>query len=246
MKFFLHLSYKGTRFHGWQRQKGVITVQEVLENALEKMVGKRIHCVSCGRTDAGVHASHFFCHIVVDEPFAYDPVFRLNKMLPHDISIFDCIEVPRNAHAQKDAIARTYTYRIHTQKNALLSELSAHYPGEGLEVENLQKAAALLVKYKDYRSMCLQPDLYKSTLCEVTKAEWTTGEEPWLLQFQITADRFLRGMVRILVGTMLEVGYANISVEAFEECLKTHQPVPMYRQAHAQGLYLSGVKYPYF
>ncbi|MBK7408165.1 MAG: tRNA pseudouridine(38-40) synthase TruA [Saprospirales bacterium] len=245
MKYFLHLAYKGTRYHGWQRQPGVLTVQEVLEDAVQRMMGKRIHCVSCGRTDAGVHASQYFCHIVVEEPFDFDPVFRLNKMLPDDISIFDCIEVPRNAHAQTDALSRTYTYHIHTRKNALLSDLSAYYPAESLDVEQLKAAAALLPPHRNFRAMCMPSDENKTKICEVSEAYWTVGEEEYSLRFQITANRFLKGMVRILVANMLEVGYGRLSLEDFEQRLKSEEPAPQVRSAYPQGLYLSGVKYSY-
>ena len=243
MKFFLHLSYRGANYHGWQRQLNVPTVQQTLEEAIEKMLGYRVHCVGCGRTDAGVHASNYYCHIVVDEPFPFDPVFRLNKMLPPDISIFDCIEVPWAAHAQKDALARTYTYHIHTRKEALLYELSAFYPAEGLVVEKLHAAAALLPHHRDFTAMCLQSDENKTKICEVSEAFWTVSEDGHRLQFQITANRFLRGMVRILVGSMLEVGYGRSSVEDFERALKNGEPLSGARSAYAQGLYLSGVKY---
>ena len=242
MKYFLHLAYKGTRYRGWQFQPALPTVQGTLEEAVEKMTGGRVHCVGCGRTDAGVHASQYFCHIVVDEPFDYDPVFRLNKILPGDISIFDCIEAPWNAHAQKDALSRTYTYRIHTRENALWSELSAHYPEEGLDVGKLHAAAQLLPRHRDFTAMCLPSDVNKTKICEVSEAFWT--EDGYRLQFQITSNRFLRGMVRQIVGAMLEVAYGWTTLEDFERSLSTGERLPRIRSAYPQGLYLSRVVYP--
>lgn len=246
MKYFLHLAYHGARYHGWQRQPGIPTVQQTLEDALQRMLGRKVNCIGCGRTDAGVHASRYICHIVVDEPFAYDPVFRLNKILPDDISIFECLEVPRDAHAQRDAISRTYTYRIHTFKNALLTGLSAFYPAENLDMEKLHAAAALILRYKDFRGMCLQPDLNKTTLCEVSEAAWVVAADGRQLTFTVTSNRFLKGMVRLLVGNMLGVAYGRMSLEAFEEILRTGRPNPLMKAAFPQGLYLSGVKYPFF
>ena len=241
MKYLLHLAYKGTNYQGWQRQKNSLGVQEVLENALEKMAGTAINCVGCGRTDAGVHASQYFCHIVVDGPFDYDPVFRLNKMLPSDISIFECMEVPATFHAQKDAIQRTYTYKIHTQKHALKSDLSAYYTATGLNIARMQEAIALIPHNQNFRSMCKQPDLYKNTICHVSKASLIQNAAD--LSIEITANRFLKGMVRILIGNILEIGYGRLDVQVFKNCLQTGQPTPYFNIAYPQGLYLSEVEY---
>ncbi len=243
MKFLIHLSYKGTRYHGWQRQANHLTVQEVLEDTLEKMTGAKINCIGCGRTDARVHASQYFCHIKVEEDFTYDPVFRLNKMLPDDITIHEFIPADWDLHAQHDAVARTYTYRIHTQPDAFLSELSAFYTKENLDVERMQAAVEILARQRDFRSMCRHPELYKTTICELTEARLDVFENGKRIEFTFTADRFLRSMVRILVGQTLQIGYGRLSLEAFENCFKTGQPPGRLKLAHPQGLYLSGVQY---
>ena len=245
MKYFIHLAYKGTNYHGWQRQPGFVTVQETLEEALRQMLGEKVNCIGCGRTDAGVHASQYFCHIVVDQAFGFDPVFRLNKMLPGDISVFDVTEVDRNVHAQHDAIERTYTYRVHTAKNAFLSELSAFYTGENLEVARMKTAAELAAAHRDFRFLCKQPGLYKSTICEIAAAGWTEEGQGSRISFRISADRFLKGMVRILVGNMLETGYGRLSLDEFQDCLHGRRKVTIAHMAYPQGLYLSGVKYPF-
>ncbi|MCF8249148.1 MAG: tRNA pseudouridine(38-40) synthase TruA [Saprospiraceae bacterium] len=243
MKFFLHLSYKGTHYHGWQWQPKHTSVQETLQGALEEMLGHKVNCVGCGRTDAGVHASQYFCHIIVEDDFDYDPVFRLNKILPNDITIHHFIKVGWDAHAQKDAISRTYTYRIHTTKDAFLSELSTYYPKENMDVGLMQKAVEILPRYRDFRAMCRQPDRYRTTHCELTAAQLLVENDGERLSFVFTASRFLRGMVRILVGQILEVGYGRESLEAFENNLKTGQAPAFTKGAYPQGLYLSGVKY---
>ena len=245
MKYFIHLAYKGTNYHGWQRQPNHISVQETLENAIEKMTGEKISCICCGRTDAGVHASQFFCHIKVETSFEFDPVFRLNHILPNDISIFGFIEVDEFAHAQYDAIWRTYTYYIHTSKNAFLSDISSIYPKEKLDIAEMKKATALLLTYRDYRAMCKQPHLYKTTLCNITEARLEADEQANRLKIVLTANRFLRGMVRLLVAHILKVGYGKMSLLAFENCLKTGIRAPYFRAAHPQGLFLSRVEYPY-
>lgn len=245
MKYFIHLSYKGTHYHGWQRQPNHISVQEILENAIEKMMGYKINCIGCGRTDTGVHASQFFCHIKTEKPFDFDPVFRLNKMLPKYISIFDFIPVDKNAHAQHDAISRTYTYRIHTRKNAILSEVSSFYPKENMDIDKIKNATALLNQHMDYRSFCKQPDLYKNTLCKVSGASVAVNKNSENIIFEITANRFLRNMVRLIIGNILEVGYGKISFAEFEAYLNNEEKPKHFNAAYPQGLYLSKVVYPY-
>ena len=244
MKYLLHLAYKGTHYQGWQKQHNGLGIQEVLETKLEKMLGYPVNCVGCGRTDAGVHASQYFCHIVLRESLDFDPVFRLNKMLPPDISIFDYIPVEANLHAQKSAIQRSYSYRIHTYKNALLSDWSAFYPAEQLNIPLLQEATALLQEYNDFRGMCKQPDLYHDTKCDLTQATLSSDVASKHLRFDFTANRFLKGMVRILMGNILEVGYGRLSLNAFETCLRDGQPAPYFNAAYPQGLYLARVRYP--
>ena len=243
MKFLIHLSYKGTRYHGWQRQAHHPTVQEALEDALEKMTGTKINCIGCGRTDTGVHASQYFCHIKVEEDFNYDPVFRLNKMLPNDIVIHEIDKVEWNFHAQHDAVARTYTYRIHTEPDAFLNDLSAFYTKENLNVERMQAAIEILARQRDFRPMCRQPELYKTTICKLTEARLEVFEDGKHLEFTFTADRFLRGMVRIMVGQILEIGYVRLTLEAFENYFISGKSPARLKQAHPQGLYLSGVRY---
>lgn len=245
MKYFIHLAYKGTHFHGWQRQPNHLSVQEVLEKAIEKMTGQKISCICCGRTDAGVHASQFFCHIVVDKKFDYDPVFRLNHILPDSISIFDFIEVDSAAHARYDAIRRTYTYHIHTRKNALLSDVSSYYEIKNLDIAAMKKAVALLLVHHDFRAMCKQPDLYKTTVCYMSEALLEVNEAGHQIKITLTANRFLRGMVRLLVDHILQVGAGKLSLDAFERCLTTGVRSPRFKSAHPEGLFLSKVEYPY-
>ena len=246
MKYFLHFAYKGTKYSGWQRQINTSnTIQQTLEEALSKMVGATVTCVGCGRTDAGVHASQYFAHIVVENAFDYDPVERLNRMLPNDISIIDCLPAEYDHHAQYDAVARTYEYHIHGQKNAFLSELSAHYPFEKLDLKKLQLAAKLVAATTDFHAFCKHPDLYKHTLCHVSTATFHIDEGQQRMVFTITANRFLRGMIRLLVGNMMAVGYGKIPLEDFENALKTGVAPKVYRAAYPQGLYLAKVVYPY-
>ena len=245
MKFFIHLAYKGTRYCGWQRQPKHPSIQETLENALQRMTGQKINCIGCGRTDAGVHASQFFCHVKVENEFDFDPVFRLNKMLPHDISVFNFIKVASHAHAQHDATSRTYTYQIHTTKNAFLSELSTFFPTENLDFDMMEQAVAMVRQFDDFRSMCKQPDLYKSTICKISGLTLDINKDKSSLVFEITANRFLRNMVRLLIGNILQIGCGKMQLAEFEHCLATGHPPKHFNAAYPQGLFLSKVEYPY-
>ena len=244
MKYFIHLAYNGSNYSGWQRQKNVISIQEVLEDTLTKMLGYKTLCTGCGRTDKGVHASQYICHIFLKAALSYDPVFRLNKMLPKDIVIYEFIPVADRAQAQYDVIDRTYTYHIRGQENPFFHQLSVCHDLEQLEIEQMELATAMLVGKQDFKSFCKQPDVYKHTVCEVQAATLIQkGTEH--LQFSITANRFIRGMVRLLVGNLLAVGTGALPLEDFEKALKTQIPLPYFRMAYPQGLYLSKVRYAY-
>lgn len=243
MKYFIQLAYKGTNYRGWQRQPNAISVQAILEDAVERIMGKKINCIPCGRTDAGVHASEFFCHIILENKPDFDPVFRLNKILPDDISIQDFREVRRDVHAQHGAVSRTYEYFIHHKKNPFLSELSALYSNENLAFESMEKAVDMISKSKDFRAFCKQPDLYKSTICDISSTKIRQFDDGNRIHFLISANRFLRGMVRILVANILEVGYGRLSLEDFGNCLKNGTRPPYFNEAHPQGLYLTKVEY---
>ena len=166
-------------------------------------------------------------------------------MLPHDIAVFDLIPVDWDAHAQHDAVSRTYTYRIHTRKDAFLSEISSFYPKENMDVASMQEAVSLLPQHKDYRPFCKQPNLYKNTICKMTEATLFFNAEKNSLVFELTANRFLRGMVRLLIGNILEVGYGKMNITDFEDHLMTGRPLPHFSAAYPQGLYLSKIIYPY-
>lgn len=243
MKYLLHLAYKGTRYQGWQKQKNGLGVQEVIEEAITKMLGEKVNCVGCGRTDAGVHASQYYCHFVFNQKIDFDPVFRLNRMLPADIRVYECRSVAKTFHAQKGALSRTYKYQIHFRENPFLSELSAFYPRENLDIKKMQLATNLLTQNSDYRAFCKQPNLYKHTICEVSKASLSYDQTAERLYFEITADRFLKGMVRLVVGNLLEIGYGRLSLDDFEYCLSKGQRPAFFKLAYPQGLYLAEVRY---
>ncbi len=245
MRYFLHIGYNGAQYHGWQNQPNVVSVQEVLESKLSKMLKQRIICHGCGRTDAKVHASQYFLHFDFEQIVDSDFVFTINKLLPDDIAVFEIIPVNPGANAQLDALKRTYDYFIHFSKDPFLSNFSTLYLLKNLDFEKMKKAVTLLTKYKDYHSFCLTPNVYKTTLCKISCAKLFLNEEKTRMRFQITSNRFLKGMIRTLVGRLLEIGRGKLSLEKFENALNNNEPLHFNKIAYPQGLYLSKVEYPY-
>lgn len=201
--------------------------------------------MGCGRTDAQVHASQFFFHTDIKDPWDFDLLFRINKNLPSDIAVFEIIEVEDNQHARFDATARTYEYFIHTYKDPFLSGLSSLYLERNLDLEKMRKAVSLLTRYNDYRALCKTPADYKHTLCNIISASIFVDPREDKIRFQISANRFLGRMIRIIVGKLLEIGRNELSVEEFESYLITKETPRTIEPAYPQGLYLSKVTYPY-
>ncbi|WP_372755387.1 tRNA pseudouridine(38-40) synthase TruA [Labilibaculum sp.] len=244
MRYFFHIGYKGSNYRGWQRQKNVVSVQEVIEDKLSKLLKEKVVCIGCGRTDAGVHSSQYFFHINSNKIWTDRQLFILNKMLPSDISVYDVCEVKANNHAQHSATARTYNYFIHTHKNPFLSKISSFYDIKP-NVDMMSEAASLLLKYSDFRALCKSPDNHNNTLCDIFSIQFFTDASKENFRLQITANRFLRGMIRILVYELIEVGTGNKSVDEFEEMIKSKIPQQFLNIAYSQGLYLSQIQYPF-
>jgi len=245
LRFFFHIGYSGYNYRGWQFQPGIVSVQQVLESTLSQVLKTPVTIMGCGRTDAMVHASQFFFHVDVQQVWDFDLLFRLNKNLPSDIAIFDIIPVEENHHARFDAILRTYDYFIHTYKDPFLSQTSALYLQKDLDLNKMKAATALLTKYDDFRAFCKTPADYDHTICRVTVARWFADSNGDKLRFQISANRFLGRMIRILVGRLLEIGEGGLSVDEFEHHLKSRETPKIIEPAYPQGLYLSKVTYPY-
>jgi tRNA pseudouridine38-40 synthase len=243
-RYFLHLSYVGTRYRGWQRQPEVASVQEVIEDALSKIFKEEITIYGCGRTDAGVHASQYFAQFQTEQTWNFDLLFRLNKVLPDDISIHDIIPVSMKKHARFLATERSYQYFIHTKKVAHLSTISTLYDQLPLDFNKMQAAANLIPSYTDFLAFCKTPDAHPSTLCEIKSVSFTKNKDATQFCFEITANRFLRGMIRNLMAKIISVGNGEISPADFEALLKNEAPEEQLPIAAApQGLYLSRVVY---
>ncbi len=244
MRFFLEIAYKGTAYHGWQIQKNAISVQEVLNKSLSKLLSEVPDTIGSGRTDTGVHAIQQFVQLdckenLLEEDFLY----RMNKMLPRDIIIKSVKRVKDNAHARFDAGSRSYEYRIITEKDPFLMDLRYYYP-KPLDLEKMNEAAALLLKYKNFESFSKVKTDVRTFNCCISRAEWIRNKEE--ISFHVSADRFLRGMVRALVGTLLEVGQHKIMVQGFEEIILSKDRKMAGKAAPAHALFFTKIVYPDF
>jgi tRNA pseudouridine38-40 synthase len=246
MRYFIHLGFDGSSYSGWQRQKDTLnTVQEVVEKTLSQLFKKRVSAYGCGRTDAGVSASQYVIQINIDEAPDFDLKFRMNKNLPTGIAVFEVILVNHSQHCRYDVVARTYDYFIHWNKNPVLFHHSSLYDDLVLDFALMKKAAALILENKDFKAVCKQPDTYDNTLCEISNCELFVNEELGRLRFTITSNRFLRGMVRLCVFFLLEVGSGKMTLDEFRTILHQEKELKEKWPAHPDGLFLSKVEYPY-
>lgn len=244
MRYFVELMYDGSNYHGWQYQPKVISVQETIEQAISKYLRKETPVVGCGRTDTGVHASQYFLHFDVEEALDENFMYRLNKILPEDIAFKKVFPVDDNAHARFSAKARSYRYQIYFDKNPFLKPHAFHYFLRELDLKKMQEMAKLLPDLKDYKSLSKTGTDVKTTLCDVFQANWKTEGE--LLVFEVRANRFLRNMVRMLVGAGLMIGQGKISLEEFESTVRSTERFKYIMPVFPSGLYLSKVEYPFF
>ncbi len=242
MRYFVQFSYNGAAYHGWQNQPNAITVQQVLEQSFTTLLKAPIALVGAGRTDTGVHAKEMFAHFEADELTDIDDlVYRLNAFLPQDIAVKSIVEVTQEAHARFDATERTYEYIVTQNKNPFYFD-SAHYVRQPLNVKKMNEAAALLLQYKDFECFSKSNTDVHTYLCDVKKAEWTKKED--LLVFTISADRFLRNMVRAIVGTLLEVGIGKRTLTDVKAVINSKDRRNAGTSVPAKGLYLVQISYP--
>lgn len=242
MRYFLHLSYFGAAYHGWQRQPNAITIQQVLEEACSTLLRQPVSLVGAGRTDAGVHARQMYAHFdMTNGELPPDFVFRLNAFLPTDIAVQGVFKVPANAHARFNATARSYQYWLVQEKDPFYKD-SAHYVKHPLDVTAMNNAATLLLKHQDFECFSKSNTDVKTYSCHVQQAYWE--KEEGLLVFHITADRFLRNMVRAVVGTLLEIGLGKAQQDYMRKVLKSKNRSEAGASVPAKGLYLTRVVYP--
>jgi tRNA pseudouridine38-40 synthase len=245
-RIFLHLGYKGTAYHGWQTQAPpLVTVQKTIEDCLEKMLGYHLHVHGCGRTDAGVHARSYYAHIDLREAVDFDAVFRLNRMLPVDIAIFDWLAVADDAHAQRDATFRRYEYHIDLVKNPLRGDLAGRYDATPLDLDLMQEVVSCFRQNSNFSAFCRSPEQYPDTTCRIDECTLIESNGGQSLIFTIQGNRFLHNMVRLLVARMIDVGRGALTLAEIENAFATGQPCKYETPAYAEGLYLVGVGYEF-
>ena len=242
LRYFIQLSYNGKQYHGWQNQPKAISVQEVIEKALSTILKEKIAIVGAGRTDTGVHAIQMFAHFDTELSFEEeDLVFKLNSFLPKDIAIHHLFKVKPESHARFDAICRTYTYRIALKKNVVNYE-STYFFSKALDVDKIIEASRILFQYQDFQCFSKTNTDVKTYHCKLMKAHWFFENDE--LHFEIQADRFLRNMVRAIVGTMIEIGIGTLQVNDLHAIIKSKNRSEAGYSVPAHALYLTAVEYP--
>lgn len=243
-RFFIHLAFNGTNYHGWQLQENAHTIQAELAEKISLLLKTKINIVGCGRTDTGVHAREFYAHFEIENTtFSLsDLVYKLNRFLPSDIVIYRIFEVDKNLHARFSALSRTYKYYISKSKNPFDHEFSYFFQGK-LDVVLMQSAADILLEYNDFTSFSKLFSGTANNICKINKADW--NDEPYYLVFTITADRFLRNMVRAIVGTLIEVGKGRLKPEDIRMIIESKNRSAAGTSVPPNGLFLEKVEYPF-
>lgn len=243
MRYFINLAFKGTAYHGWQWQPNDLSVQQVLQDALQILLKQTISLFGAGRTDTGVHASQFFAHFDIEIPLNTDELtHKLNAFLPDTIVIYKIFQVNDSTHARFDAINRTYQYHIFLGRDPFLFETTWQIHQRQLNVEKMNEAAKYLLDYSDFKCFSKSRTDVKTYDCKITEAHWQqNGQE---LIFTISANRFLRNMVRAIVGTLVNIGTGKNEVEDMKSLIESRDRRNVGFSAYAKGLFLTKIDYP--
>lgn len=243
MRYFIELAYKGTNYHGWQIQPDAISVQETINKCLSILLNSTIDIVGAGRTDTGVHAKQMFAHFDYENEIdSHQFIHKLNSFLPKDIVIYTIHKVSDESHARFDATKRTYEYHIHTKKDAFDNEGSYQF-NLPLNLDKMNEACSILFKHNDFECFSKVNTDVRTFNCVIFEANWKRNENK--LVFTISADRFLRNMVRAIVGTMISVGTDKISLTDFEKIIESKDRSQAGFSVPAHGLYLTKIEYEY-
>lgn len=243
-RYFIRLAYNGSNYNGWQVQDNAPTVQAELNKALSTFLRQTIETLGCGRTDTGVHAKDFYAHFdfeaeIEDLTFL---TYKLNRLTPPDIAIKEIFKVDNQTHARFSALEREYQYYITTQKDAFTNGLAWYYTFGQLDVELMNQAAALLIGEHDFKAFCKAGSDVSTTMCTITYAHWAILPEGKLV-FTIRANRFLRNMVRAIVGTLVDVGAVKLTIAEFKSIIESQNRSEAGQSAPAEGLYLTNISY---
>ncbi len=242
MRYKLTLAYNGENYHGWQTQPNAPTVQETLERAFSLILRQNTSITGCGRTDTGVHAEYYVAHFDTYDINGKigDLIHKMNSFLPKDIAIYNIEPVDDDFNARFSAVKRSYRYWIHTRKDPFLDRSSwlVPYP---IDIEKMNQGCEILKRYTDFASFCKAGSDNKTTICHISSAQWT--QDAHRIKFEITADRFLRNMVRAIVGTMVDLGLGKTSLADFEDIIKSHKRSSAGQSVPAKGLALVDIRY---
>ena len=243
-RYFIFLSYNGTRYCGWQNQPNGISIQQCIEEVLSKVLRREMAIIGAGRTDAGVHARMMVAHFDAPEPVDNRTALtaKLNKMLPNDIAIHRIVPVTSDAHARFDALSRTYIYMLTDVKNPFRFEYVYRTSLRSVSFEKMNEACAVLFEYTDFTSFSKLHTDVKTNLCRICEAGWSQSDDCWV--FTIKADRFLRNMVRAIVGTLLDIGHGKLTISDFRHIIEAKNRCSAGMSVAPEGLALSGIEYP--
>lgn len=242
MRYFIEIAYNGKNYHGWQNQPDTNTVQQTIETALSTILRNKTEIVGAGRTDTGVHARQLFAHFdFFGNIQTKELVFKLNSFLPESIAINSIFQVNESAHARFDAVSRTYEYRLCLEKDPFSVDQTYQVYNRP-DIQKMNHAAAQLLQYKDFQCFSKSKTDVKTYNCKIEYAHWSESGNEYI--FTITADRFLRNMVRAIVGTLLDAGYNKISLEAIHDIIKSKDRGNAGTSVPARGLFLTKVVYP--
>lgn len=243
-RYVLELAYNGTNYAGWQRQPNALSVEEVVDTTLSRILNEKIKIVGCGRTDAGVHASHYVAHF--DFSGTFPPFFlkRFNRFLVEDVSVSSLYRVPPGFHARFHATGRSYVYEVALIKDVFRKDTVASLPQLRGQVDQgaMQAAARMLLEYEAFAPFCKTNSDAFTMNCDLTEARWEFRPDHWT--FHISANRFLRGMVRLIVGMCIRVGQGKLKLEELRTALDEQTRLPKPWSAPAEGLFLSSIRYP--
>jgi tRNA pseudouridine38-40 synthase len=245
-RYFIHFAFNGAHYHGWQMQENTIkTVQQVMQDKLSLLFHEKIELTGCGRTDTGVHAKEFYAHFDSEKNDMHDEkhqwVYKMNRCLPKDIATYGLLPVKEDASARFSAFARTYFYNIHQKPDPFINETSWFLYG-ALDLDKMNAAAAKIKETTDFEAFAKVNNNHKHFICKVYDVKWE--REGSRIIFTIRANRFLRNMVRALVGTMVDVGTGKISLEEFDNIIKSGSRSQAGTSVPAQGLHLAKIEYP--
>ena len=241
MRYFLEVAYKGTNYSGFQSQKNANTIQAEIQKAFKTLLKKELELTGSSRTDAGVHAYQNYFHFDIERELSLQLLYNLNAILPTDISVKNLLKVKDDAHCRFDAISREYKYHIYQKKNPFLTDKAFYFPYT-LDIEAMQKAAIAIKEYSDFTSFSKRNTQVKSFVCDIKESKWVIQDE--CLIYNVKANRFLRGMVRALTATMLNLGRGKIDLTTFKRIIEAKDCTLANFSAPAHGLFLTEVCFP--